>query len=189
MASNYRIRCTVCDFRREGALSQTVVNLDNRTETVCLAGREVETAMDVTGRLWYELVSEGRILYRYGLVCLKCGALDYYGPDQLHQEPLHQIHHYNMVHHPSPGEASFYACRHCGTRSLYPLCGDAGQQALLRYPARLLSRVIRCPNCRPGHLRSEQACKNIPRTTDWNDMNVFSRVTRSIAMLLAKVVS
>ena len=60
-------------------MSLTFVVLDDGSEKICPHPCERTIAEEATGKSWSALAQANRLVYRYALVCLACGKLDYYG--------------------------------------------------------------------------------------------------------------
>src|SRR5262249_18836319 len=111
MPGIYQLACRSCDYAVSGIMSLTTVVMDDGSETVCPHRRERMTAEEATGTSWSELAQANRLVYRYALVCLACGKLDYYGPRDLLAEPRAGGHIWSIVHQPSLSEAAAYSCK------------------------------------------------------------------------------
>jgi hypothetical protein len=73
-----RVSCSACDFATEKHIPLTLVVADDGTEHICGHPGEKREAERITKRQWRELRRDGRILHRYALLCLACGAVDHY---------------------------------------------------------------------------------------------------------------
>lgn len=129
----FRISCTLCSYAQQSGGVITFAVRDDGTEAICGSPPVARMAEEATGRPWNELVEAGRIRHRYSLICLSCGANDFYPGAR------------------TPREAAALSCRSCGKTGLYPISGDDGCLAAivpwLRRP--------RCPVCKEGVLVSE----------------------------------
>jgi hypothetical protein len=104
-----------------------------------------------------ELTRAGRIRYRYAMVCLNCGDLDYYGPDQLGAGQSRVTHIGNIVRSVRRREARMHHCRACGGDALEPLMVDETELELwvqLWNWVRGKPNGPICPVCHLGRLRS-----------------------------------
>ncbi len=154
MPGIYKLTCRSCDYSVRGSLSRTTVVTVDGSEKICPHPCERRIAEETTGTTWAELVRANRIVYRYALVCLSCGALDYYGPRDLAAEARPGSHIGSIVHQPSRAEAAAHSCNACGARRLHPLCGQSGCLiGLLRLLGFFRERVA-CPKCHNGSLLS-----------------------------------
>jgi hypothetical protein len=157
----FRLACDSCEYSVEGITSRTSVILaDGSSEKVCGHPLERRVAERTTGRSWSELVRANRIVYRYALVCLACGALDYYSAADLARGSVHRGHLANIVHLPSPRRARDCICRTCGARRLYPLVQPRGVVASLAQAAGLRRQSVACPRCHAGKLHSRLVAKS-----------------------------
>lgn len=156
MPSIYRWACGSCDYSVQGILSHTYVVMDDGSELTCPHPTEVGTAEAATGKHWQELATANRLIYRYALVCLACGHMDYYGPRDLSGQATYGGHIASIVHNPTPGQAAHYTCKTCGVRRLYPLCGSTGCLVGLLKLVGLFRKRLTCPRCHQGviHPRS-----------------------------------
>src|SRR5687768_7245728 len=109
MPGIYRVSCDSCQFEREAHISVTVLVLDGREE-ICPHPIERSTAERLGGQGWRQLVAEDRIRYRYALICRGCGAVEYYGVDQLaaYTTPRNMLK--AITHEPSEKEAAAFEC-------------------------------------------------------------------------------
>ena len=156
MPGLYTLKCDRCDFHvGPRVMSITLAVKDDGREIICPHPSEVRTAEGATGKKWHDLMREGRILYRYGFVCLACGKFGYYGPDQLHGPARRLTHIGNIVHQPTTNEAKNYTCTSCGKKAMYPLCGDTGCLLAILNLLGLFRKRVACPKCNGGNLRSE----------------------------------
>ena len=162
MPGVYRLVCGGCDYRVEGHMSVTYVVLDDGSEAPCPHPLESPTAERPTGQSWKELAEAGRIVYRYALVCLECGEMDYYGPGpaDLSQASRRESHLWSIVRQPTPEEARRHECRACGKSAMYPLCGDTGLLPAVVKIVRRTEESVPCPRCSEGTLRSEMFAKS-----------------------------
>lgn len=154
MPGIFRMSCAACSFSVEAQTSQTYVIKDDGAAEVCGHPGEVRRAESVTGVPWRELVRAGRIQVRFALLCLGCGVLDHYGPDDGPAAPAGS-HTWQIVHHPTPEQLAGVRCRSCGAARLHPITPEPG---ILRPLARWLSGKAaprpRCPRCHAGELAS-----------------------------------
>jgi hypothetical protein len=157
MPGVFRVSCSSCGFEREGVAAITIVVGNNGSEIECPHPAEVRTAEEATGMEWRELVSQQRIRHRHALVCLDCGRLDYYGPDQLpataHVVAKNQS--WAATSHMSPKQAKQFSCSGCSNPSLYPLSGNPGCLAWVWALMARSQEQVNCPMCRKGVLRFE----------------------------------
>jgi len=160
MPGIYQLACGTCDYAVSGIMSMTTVVMADGSVKVCMHPCEETIAQEATGTTWSELVGANRIVYRYALVCLACGKLDYYGPRDLSAKSHTGGHIRSIVHQPSPSEALAYLCKACGARQLYPLCGPTGGLHGLPKLFGLFRERVVCPKCKKGVLRSEIIAKS-----------------------------
>ena len=160
MPGIYQLACESCDYAVSGIMSLTAVVMDDGSEKICPHPCERMVAEEATGTNWSELARANRLIYRYALVCLACGELDYYGPRDLSADAHAGGHIWSIVHQPSRSEAAAYACKACGVRQLYPLCGQTGCLLALLQLIRLFREKVLCPKCQKGLLRSEMVAKS-----------------------------
>lgn len=156
MPGIYRMACGSCEYEVEGIMSITYVIKDDGSEEICPHPAEGSRAEKATGKSWGELSRANRIVYRYALVCLACGELDYYGPRDSSPGARSGGHIGGIVHQPSSDDAAVHVCRSCGQMRLIPLCGDTGcLLALLELVRLRRKRIHACPRCNVGALRTE----------------------------------
>jgi hypothetical protein len=152
----YRLGCGSCDYAVRGIMSRTTVIMDDGSEKLCPHPCERMIAERATGKKWFELARANRLVYRYALVCLACGELDYYGPRDLSAEVRASGHIWSIVHQPSLSETSEYSCKACAARQVYPLCGERGcLLALFQLFGLFRERRVACPKCQKGSLQSK----------------------------------
>jgi hypothetical protein len=151
------LACNRCNFARKGIQNLTVVIKADGEEVICPHPLESTYAEEATGLSWSELSRAGRIRYRSALVCLGCGELDYYGPDQLGEGMARWTHIGNIVRSVRRREARMHRCRACGYHDLEPLKVDETEWEIWGQ----LFNWIRgkpngpfCPACHVGQLRS-----------------------------------
>jgi hypothetical protein len=152
------IACNTCDYTKRGIQSVTVAIRADGSEEVCPHPVERTYAERATGLPWPQLVRQGRIRYRYGLVCLGCGELDYYGPDQLGKGPRRWTHIGNIVSSVTTRQARAHVCRGCGLNALHPLVwNETEREILLEFWNWLQGRPNGpvCPACHLGRLSSQ----------------------------------
>ena len=157
MPAIMRMSCNHCDYAKEGSQSVTLAIRTDGSEVVCGHPVERMIAEKATGESWKDLVRQRRIRYRFGLVCLNCGELGYYGPDQLGHPPRRATHIVNVVSSVTTKEAGRYSCTACGLAKLYPLMVDLTQREIAREFVNWLRGLPNgpiCPKCRAGRLRS-----------------------------------
>lgn len=130
-AGTWRITCPLCSYEHQSAGHITMVVRDDGTEALCPAPDERRIAEETTGKGWYQLDLAGRIHTRPALVCMACGALDFY--------PL------PPVRRPSAEQP----CRSCGQPRLIVLAEEVG------FFGALFERFLapRCPICKEGRLQ------------------------------------
>ena len=151
----YQLACVSCDYSVRGVMSITQVLMDDGSEEICPHPGEWWTAEEATGKSWSELVQADRLIYRYALVCLACGKLDYYGGRDRSVDDQAGGHNWEITHHPSRSEAAAHSCKTCGARQCYPLCGQTGCLLGLLQLFGLLREKVVCQKCRKGLLRSK----------------------------------
>jgi len=157
MPAIMRLACSQCDFVRQGIQSLTIVIKSDGSEVICPHPLEPTYAEEATGSSWSELRRAGRIRYRLAMVCLGCGDLGYYGPDQLGAGLARATHIGNTVRSVRRREARMHRCRACGQGRLEPLKVDETEWELW---GQLWNWVRRkpngpfCPACHVGQLRS-----------------------------------
>ena len=122
----YELICDHCKHIHSAPESVTYVILEDGSEEMCLHPIESMMAEEKTGKAWSELRNEGRIIYRYPLVCISCGDMNYYGPHDLNVVMPPQSHLRSIIQRPSKRVASLYNCRTCGEKSQEPLGRYAG---------------------------------------------------------------
>lgn len=142
MPGIYRVWCDSCDFGHRASASITLVRLADGREEICGHPGERRIAEETTGEPWRELVSQGRILYRYSAVCASCGELDYYGV----ASGRRRGHIWSIVRQPSRADIEA-ACSSCGEMGLWPV----GDRHLKGLP---------CPRCGRGRLASELVARS-----------------------------
>jgi hypothetical protein len=150
MTGLYRLQCPRCGFVREGAPRQTVVLKEDGSLAVLPRAMEMRAAEMITGKQWGDLLLQKRIRYRYALVCLACGKLDYYyslrvAPDD--GTPLPDLP-------PTVREAAGCTCRSCGKGPLYPLYAVTSRLRALLGRLGLSRGGLQCPQCKQGQLVS-----------------------------------
>lgn len=158
MPAIMRIACSLCDFARGGSQSTTVVLKADGSELICPRPIESMVAEQATGMSWRELRRAGRIRYRYAMVCLGCGELGYYGPDQLGAGPRRATHIGNIVRSVRRREARMHRCRACRRDALEPLMVDETEWELwvqLWNWVRGKQNGPICPACHLGRLQSQ----------------------------------
>lgn len=155
MPGIYQMACGSCDYSVQGIMSLTSVVLDDGSEKICPHPLERRTAEGATGKSWSALWHANRLVYRYALVCLACGKLDYYGPRDLSPTVQAGGHIGSIVHQPNKLEASAYSCKACGVKQLYPLCGQTGCLLALLQLFGFFREKVMCPKCQKGLLRIE----------------------------------
>ena len=158
MPAIMRIACTVCDYAREGSQSLTILIKSDGSELICPHPVESMVAEEATGMSWRELRRARRIRYRQGMVCLGCGELGYYGPDQVGAGPRRATKIGNIVTSVRRREARMHRCRACGRGALEPLMVDETEWELwgqLWNWVRGKPNGPFCPVCHVGQLRSE----------------------------------
>ena len=157
MPAIMRIGCNRCDYAQTGSQSITIAIKEDGSEVECLHPLERTMAEEATGASWKQLVREGRIRYRYALVCLSCGDLGYHGPDQLGEGPRRWTHIGNIVSGVTRKDARKHSCERCGRNTLYPLMADETElEILLQFFNWLRGRPSRplCPVCHTGRLEA-----------------------------------
>ena len=153
-----RIACNQCDYARRAIASITVAIKADGSEVVCPHPIEFTRAEEATGLSWRELKRAGRIRYRYAMVCLGCGELDYYGPDQLGTGPRQPTHIGSIVRKIRRREAGMHRCRACGLNTLQPLHLDETEwEILVEFWNWIRGKPNGpiCPSCHLGRLRSD----------------------------------
>ena len=148
MPGLYRLECPRCGFSREGARLQTVVLKDDGPPAVLPRAMEMRAAEMITGKQWGDLLLQRRVRYRYALVCLACGKLDYYYSPRAGSDdgaPLADLP-------PTASEAAACACRICGGGPLYPLYAVTGRLRGLLGRIGLWRGGLTCPQCKKGML-------------------------------------
>ena len=134
-----RVSCSACDFAKEEHIPLTLVVADDGTEHICGHPGEKREAERITKRQWRDLRRDGRILHRYALVCLACGAVDHYETARP-RSPSRLGLIRAITFAPKPSDAQGIPCSACGAYSLRPLTGSfAG---------------VSCPICETGDLSS-----------------------------------
>ncbi len=130
-AGTWRITCPLCSYEHQTTGHITMVVRDDGTEALCPAPDERRIAEETTGKRWDELEAAGRIHVRPALVCLACGALDFYA----------------LV--PSGRSLAEQSCRSCGQPRLVVLAEETG------FFGALFERFLapRCPICKEGRLQ------------------------------------
>jgi hypothetical protein len=151
----YRTQCDSCDYSKIFSASVTYVLMDDGSEEVCPHPGEAERAERITGRSWSELRKANRIFYRNLLVCLSCGAIDYYGPRDLNVDMPPRGHIRSIVDNPSRGAAKLYTCRSCAKMELRSAADYAGiTKSIYKYFGS--KRMdLPCPGCRKGIMAIE----------------------------------
>jgi len=158
MPAVMRIACNRCDYARRGIASITVAIKADGSEVVCPHPLEVARAEEATGLRWRELERAGRIRYRYAMICLGCGELEYYGPDQLGMSPRRRTHIGRIVSSVRSREALMHVCRGCGRNTLRPLHLDETEwEILVEFWnwVRGKPKGPICPSCHLGRLSSQ----------------------------------
>lgn len=158
MPAIMRLGCRRCDFAREGIQAVTIVIKTDGSELICPHPLELMYAEKATGLSWSELRRKGRIRYRCGMVCLACGDLGYYGPDQLGEGAARATHISNTVRSVRRREARKHRCRACGRGDLEPLVVNETERELwvqLWNWVRGKPNGPFCPVCHVGQLRSQ----------------------------------
>jgi len=157
MPAVMRLACSRCDFARDGIQAVTIVIKADGSEVICPHPLEARYAEEATGLSWKELRRASRIRYRCAMVCLGCGDLGYYGPDQLGTGPARATHIGNTVRSVRRREARLHQCRICGRHDLEPLMVDETEWELwgqLWNWVRDKPNGPFCPACHIGQLRS-----------------------------------
>ena len=135
MPGIFRVTCEACDFERTDSASVTMVILADGSEAICPHPGERLTAEEKTGESWRELVSAGRIAYRYSAICGHCGELDYY-------EVGGRVGHIRSITHQPTAAELADTCASCGQAQLHPVADRRMEDVL-------------CPHCGDGNLRSK----------------------------------
>jgi hypothetical protein len=136
-----RVSCLNCGFAREEHIPLTLVVADDGTEHICRHPGEKREAERITRREWRDLRREGRILHRYALFCLACGAVDHYKAARP-RSPSRLGLIRAITFAPKPSDASGIPCSTCGADSLRPLTGSfAGVSCLICDAGELTSAV------------------------------------------------
>ena len=134
-----RVSCLNCGFAQEEHIPLTLVIADDGTEHICGHPGEKRQAERITGRDWRDLRRAGRILHRYALFCLACGAVDHYQTARP-RSPLRLGFIRAITFAPKPSDAKGIPCSTCGADRLRPLTGSfAG---------------VTCPMCEASELTS-----------------------------------
>jgi hypothetical protein len=137
MPALYNLACDSCDVGQRHTPSVTMVRLADGTFEICGHPLERRAAERLTGEPWAQLITDGRIVYRYTAVCGHCGKAD------LHKAAGENGEHAKSITRaPSIADLAAEACANCGERALVPL---ADKDAI---------REILCPHCAHGHLES-----------------------------------
>jgi hypothetical protein len=142
MPGIFRVACDSCDFERTASASVMLVELADGGEEICPHPMERRIAEEKTGEPWRQLVSSGRVRYRYSAMCGNCGELDYYEAAQRRRRG----HIWSIVRQPTGGD-------------LAVPCANCGQDELHLIAERRLRNVI-CPGCGAGHLRSDLVARS-----------------------------
>jgi hypothetical protein len=133
------VSCSDCTFSKEAHIPLTLVVADDGTEHICGHPGEKREAERITQREWRDLRRERRILHRYALLCLACGAIDHYQTTRP-RSPSRLGLIRAITFAPKPSDARGIPCSTCGAANLRPLTGSfAG---------------ISCPICEAGELTS-----------------------------------
>jgi predicted nucleic-acid-binding Zn-ribbon protein len=162
MPGIFQLTCEACDYSVLGGEACMSVVMDDGSETICSHPGERRCAERVTGKSWRQLARANRLIYRYALVCLSCGKMDYYGPHDISQTQTGG-HYSRYLHQPSLREAVAYSCKTCGVKQLYPLCGDMEKGCfylLLGFFHREPQKKVNCPKCRNGTLMLKMVGKS-----------------------------
>lgn len=79
MPGAYQAKCDRCGFCIGPEVSViTILLQENGSEVICRSPGEQSFAEQEAGRPWAELLNEGKVEFRYALICLTCGHFDYY---------------------------------------------------------------------------------------------------------------
>ena len=144
--NNITVYCNNCGFSSVGP--------DKKDYVLEAGGHETQIGYPCTVERYKLLVGNKPIIKRYGLLCLTCGTVGYYGP---HDLDAPEDEHQSLL---CQGR---YTCISCGNHSFFPMVGKR-----LSFLMKLFSLVgmktrnisdfcpdlPKCPRCKSGRLRS-----------------------------------
>ena len=147
MPSIIEAKCNKCDYTVRCSQSATYLVGENGDETILSHPVEKLRAKELTGKSFGQLAKEGRIRYKYGLICRNCGEYDLY---ERVGNITNKGHISSIVDCMSEEETDKIACIHCGKVTMQSVMGEQIGCLAFLLGKRPKKNELACPKCYTG---------------------------------------
>jgi hypothetical protein len=140
-------KCNKCDYTVRRAQSETYLVRENGYETILAHPGERLRAKKLTEKSFGQLAKEGRIHYKYGLICRNCGEYDLY-------ERINSVtskdHISSIFGWMNEEEVSKITCTYCGEKMMQNVMGEQIGCLAFLLGKRPKKNEFACPKCYTG---------------------------------------